>query len=177
LFVTLKSLELPGVMEAVMSVRATPPEFVSVTCCATLVVVICCVAKVSELVESVSVAGALQMPLRSAVCVPTLSVMLSEPERAPLAVGVKEMESVQAVDAASVLPQVLALMAKSPVMTGVCSVAVVPPVLATVMFCASAVWFTMVPGKVSAVGVSTIAAAAVPVPLSVAIAWPPAMFA
>ncbi len=177
LLVTLKSLEFPGVMDAVMSVSATPPAFVSTTCCAALVVVICCVAKVSDVVESVSVAGVSPTPFNCAVWVPTLSVMLSVPARAPLAVGVKVMESVQDVDAASELPQVFALIAKSPVTTGACSVAVLPPVFATVMFCATAVWFTMVAGNVSDGGVNTIDAGGVPTPVSVPTACPPTMFA
>ena len=53
------------------------------------------------------------------------------------------IESVQPVEAARVVPQVLAEMAKSdalvPMIVGVCSVAVLPPVLETVMFCAAEV--------------------------------------
>jgi hypothetical protein len=73
--------------------------------------------------------------------------MESVPLRWPLAVGVKVMEIAQAVDAASGLVQVLLLMAKSPVRMGVCSVAGLPPVLATVMIWAAVVWLTAVAGK------------------------------
>ena len=87
------------------------------------------------------------------------------------------MEIAQPVDAPSVLPQVLLLMAKSPVMTGACSVAELPPVLATVMICGCVVWLTSVAAKVSAGGVKVIAAGAVPVPVSWTVACPPAMLA
>ncbi|HEY5214567.1 MAG TPA: hypothetical protein VIJ38_16250, partial [Acidobacteriaceae bacterium] len=135
----LTTAKSPGETLAEMSVRATPPELVRVICCAVLVVPICCCAKLRAKVERVSVAGALPMPESCAVCVaaegvPLLSVMESVAERAPLAVGEKTMEMEQAVEGARVAPQVSALMRKSvgsPRMTGVCSVAIVPPVLAT----------------------------------------------
>ncbi len=130
-------------------------------------------------------AGALPMPESEAVCVaavavPALSVMESVARREPLAVGVKVIESVQPVSGASVAPQVLAKIAKSPALplrTGRESVATVPPVLEMVMFCDAAVWLTMVAGKVSESGVSTMAAAGVPVPLSATVAWPPGTLA
>ena len=174
LFTTLKS---PGVMDAAMSVSGTSPALVSVTCCAALVVVICCCANVRDAGESVSVAGAWPVPVSAAVCVPMLSVMLSVPLRAPAAVGVNAIEIAQAVEAVSVATQVLAVMLKSPVSTGVCSVATVPPVLATVIVCAAVVWFMVVGAKVSEGGVSTMLAGAVPVPLRLTVAWPPPMLA
>ena len=143
---------------------------VRVMVCEPLVVPICCCGKLSARAESVSVAGALPTPESDAVwvaaeAVPALSVMERVAERAPLAVGVKVMVRVQPVEGARVAPQVLEKMAKSPMLpplrTGVVSVAVVPPVLEMVMFWLGAVWLTMVAGKVSESGVSTMAAAAV----------------
>ena len=99
------------------------------------------------------------------------------PLRWPLAVGVKVMEMAHAGEAASVLPQVLLLMAKSPLMTGACNVAAVPPVFAMVMVCGGVVWLTSVAAKVSDGGVKVIAAGAVPMPVSETVAWPPATLA
>jgi hypothetical protein len=59
-------------------------------------------------------------------------------------------------------------------MTGVCRVAAVPPVFEMVMFCAALVAPTLVDGKLNVSGVNTIVAAAMPVPVRVAVAWPPA---
>jgi hypothetical protein len=96
---------------------------------------VCC-AKVSAVGARVSVAGALPVPERVAVWVPTWSVIESLAERAPAAVGVKVIETVQPVEGGRVVLQVLAERAKSvdsPVMMGVCSVAGLPPVLEMVM--------------------------------------------
>ena len=76
----LTTLKSP-LMDALMSVSATSPVLVSVTCCAVLVVAICCCVKVSAEGASVSVAGALPVPLSCAVCVPALSVSESDPLR------------------------------------------------------------------------------------------------
>src|SRR5581483_8873237 len=135
-FVAVKS---PALSDAVMSVSATSPELVSVTCCDTLMVPIACCANVSAAGLSVSVAGALPVPEICAVCVPALSAIVSTPVRVPLPVGVKLMESEQAVWGASVAVQVLAAIAKSPVIDGEFSVAGLEPVFATVMICAAAV--------------------------------------
>lgn len=124
---------------ALTSVSATSPALLSVSCCAGELVPMVVGEKLSEVVESVSVAGVLPIPLRDAVCVPTLSMMESVPVRAPDNVGVNAMESEQPVCEASEAPHVETLMLKSPVITGVCSVAVAPPVLLTVMICAAAV--------------------------------------
>jgi hypothetical protein len=162
--VTAKS---PGETLAAMRVRATPPLLVRVTFWAGLVVPMVCCAKVRDVVESVSVAGALPVPTRVAVWVPMLSVMESEAERVPAAVGVKAMETVHPVEEGRVEPQVLAVMAKSvdsPVMTGVWRVAGLPPVLEMVMFCTAVVWLTRVVAKVRDVGVRTMEAGIIPVP-------------
>ena len=60
-------------------------------------------------------AGAVPMPVSEAVWVPASSVRVKVPVRVPEAVGVKVSETVQPVLAASVGPQVLAVMWKSPV--------------------------------------------------------------
>jgi hypothetical protein len=65
---------------------------------------------------------------------------------------------------------------KSPVTTGLPSVAGNPPVFDTVMNCAALSIPTVVAAYVTEVGINTIAAAVVPVPLNVAGAWPPATF-
>ena len=160
---------------------ATSPEFVRVTDCAALVVPMVCCAKVRAVGVRVSVAGALPVPESAAVWVPAESVSESVAERAPLAMGLKVMESVQPVEAPRLFPQVLAEMAKSdglaPIITGVWSVAEVPPRLATTTFCTDDVWLMMVAGKVTEVGVKVIDAAAVPVPVRETRAWPPEMLA
>ncbi len=168
----------PGETLAAINVSGTPPLLVSVMVWAALVVPICCTVKFSVDAERVSVAGAWPIPESDPVwvaaeLVPALSVTESVAERVPLAVGVKVIESVHPVPAARVAPQVLANTAKSPaspLSTGADKVARLPPVLETVMFCDTAVWFTMVAGKLSVSGVSAIAAAAVPVPLSETVA-------
>ncbi len=137
--VAVNSLELT---EVAMRVSATSPVLVSITDCAALVLPTVCCAKVSVAAESVSVAGALAVPESCAVWVPAESLSESCALRAPLAVGVKVTESVQPVETPSVALHVLAEMAKSdalaPLIVGVCSVATVPPKLATRMFCTAA---------------------------------------
>ena len=117
-----------------------------------------------------SVAGVVAVSESVATWVPEESVTVSVPVRAPDAVGANTMESVQPVDGASVVPQELAVMEKSPAMTGVWSVAAVPPVFEIVMASGMLVAPTFVAAKGSVVGVRTMAAAGVPVPLRVAVA-------
>src|SRR5665213_1431609 len=167
----------PPEMLALTSVSAISPELVSNTCCVALDVPICCAANVSACGASESVAGALPVPVSEAVCVPASSVTASVPLRAPLAVGANATGSEQPVCAASVVPQVFAVSWKSPVSTGADSAVGVPPVFDTVIVCAAEVWPTMVAANVSEGGVSTIAAGAVPVPVSVAVACPPSTLA
>jgi len=129
----LTTVKSPVVMVALRRVSGTSPALVMVICCVGLAVLSCCCGKVREVGVRVSVAGELPMPVSCAVCVPAESVSESVPVRVPLAVGVKVMESVQPVEGARVAVQVLAEIAKSPVTVGVWRVAVLPPVLLTVM--------------------------------------------
>ena len=177
-FTTVKS---PGLIEAFSSVSGTSPAFAIVTCCAALVVPTICCANVSDPGVSVSVAGASPTPVSVAVCVPAtppeLSAIANVPVRVPLAVGVNVIETVHPVCDPSVAPHVFAEIAKSPVDTGVCSVAALPPVFEIVMFCAAVVWFTTVAANVNDTGVNTMFPAAVAVPLNATVACPPATFA
>ena len=139
--------------------------------------VICCVANVSANGDRASVAGDVPVPLSDAVWVPASSVMVKVPLRAPEAVGVKATETVQPVLGPRLVPQVFAVILKSvPVTEGVWSARVVPPVFEIVMFCVGLVALIVVEGKARAMGFRTMAAAAPPVPKSVAVAWPPETF-
>jgi hypothetical protein len=100
--------------------------------------------------------------------------MLKLPVRVAEAVGTNSTATVHPTPLASVVPQVFAEIAKSPVTTGVCSVAVTPPVFEIVIFCAALAAPTFVPEYVTVIGLNTIAAAAKPVPLTAAVACPPA---
>jgi len=100
--------------------------------------------------------------------------MLKLRVRVPEAVGTNSTDTVQPTPAASVVPHVFAEIKKSPVTTGVCRVAVTPPVSETAIFCAALADPTFVPKYVTAIGLNTIAAAAAPVPLSATVACPPA---
>ena len=141
----LTTVKSPLVICAAISVSAASPELVSVTCWVALAVFNCCAAKVRLSGASASVAGSTPTPVSDAVCVPTLSVMLKLPVRVPEAVGRNSTETVHPTLDASVVPQVFAERMKSPVATGVCKLAVTPPVLEIVIFCAVLVAPTLVP--------------------------------
>jgi hypothetical protein len=120
---------------------------------------------------SPSVATDAPVPVRAAVCVPAESVIEKLPFLKPEAVGVKRIATVQPVEGASVAPQVLAEIAKSPVILGVCSVAGTPPVFEMVMFWAGLLDDPSVTvPKLMLVGSRTIAAGASPVPASITVA-------
>ena len=72
------------------------------------------------------------MPLSAAVCAAASVAIVKVPVRAPETVGVKAMETVQPVCAASEVPQVLPLMLKSPVIVAARSPPLLVPVLLTV---------------------------------------------
>ena len=114
------------------------------------------------------------MPLREAVWVPESSTMMKVPVRVPEAVGMNAMATVQPVLGASAEPQVLAVILKLPLTDGVWSDAGVPPVFEMVMFCTALVALIGVDGKARVMGFRMMAAGGVPVPMSVAVAWPPA---
>jgi hypothetical protein len=97
--------------------------------------------------------------------------MLKVPLRAPEEVGVNAIETVQPTPEPRLDPHVFAAILKSAPMTdGVWSPRVVPPVFEIVMFCAELEALIVVAGKVRVMGVRTIAAAALPVPESAAVA-------
>ncbi len=102
---------------------------------------------------------------------PAESVIDKLPRLAPDAVGVKTIATVQPVDAASVVPQVFAVIAKSPLAAAGCSVAATPPVFEIVMFPAGLLDEPSVTvPKFMLLGSSTIAAGASPVPASATVA-------
>lgn len=115
----LAAIKSPEVICVEISVRATSPAFVRVSCWEGLTVPSCCAPKVSISGVRESVGGFVARPVRVATCVPTESTSVSVPERVPAAVGTKAMDRVQPVPDASEVPQELALTAKSPVTTGV----------------------------------------------------------
>ena len=125
------------VAAAVISVSATSPAFVSVTCCTALADPIDCGAKSSAVGDNASVAGDTPVPRSEPVSGVPSPVIEKLPLRAPDAVGLKTMETVQPVLTASVAPQVFAAIAKSPVTVAAPRATLVPPVFETVMFCAS----------------------------------------
>ncbi len=170
----LTTVKSPLVTCAVMSVKATSPALMIDTVWFALAVLSCCEEKLKEVSERVSVAGLVAVPLRLAVWVPASSTTVKDPERAPVALGAKTIETVHPVCELSVVPQVFAVILKSPETTGVCIPAVALPVFEMVMFCTALVAPTLVTGKVAVVGVRTMAAAGVPVPDSMAVACPPA---
>lgn len=86
------------------------------------------------------------------------------PVRDPLAVGENSIEIVQLFCAVSDVEQVLVLMLKSPLICGALSVAVLPPVFATTIFCAALVAPTLVFGKLSNIGVRPTFGSATPLP-------------
>jgi hypothetical protein len=130
--------------------------------------------KVRFIGESVSVAGNSPAPVSDAVCVPTLSVMLKLPLRVPEVVGWNLIETVHPTLGASAVPHVFAEMMKSPVITGVCSVAVTPLMFEIAISCAVLVEPTAVEAKLIVIGFRIIVDAVDPTPLNAAVAWPPA---
>src|SRR6185437_4788906 len=117
--------------------------------------------------ESVSVAGVSPVPVSGTDCVPTLSMTVSAPVRVPDAVGRKAMERLQLVCAGRELPQVSAVIRKSPVTVLLCNAALWPPLLLTVTICADEAEPTVVAGNVRVDGRSATVAGASPFPVSV----------
>ena len=168
----------PLVIAAAISVSATSPLLVSVsvsiTVCVALAVVSCCAPKLSASGASPSVAGAVPVPRSVAVCVPAESVMRKLPLRVPDAVGTNTIDTVHPPCVARLLPQLFAEIWKSPVTAAAPSAVVVPPRFETVIFCTALVAPIVVGPNTTLSGSSTIAASAVPVPLKLAVACPPA---
>ena len=88
--------------------RVTLPVFLRVRLCALLLVPTACGRKVKEAGEKLTT-GAVPLPVKLTVWVPgpALSLMVEEPLREPLAVGVKVTLRVQLALAARLEPQVL----------------------------------------------------------------------
>jgi hypothetical protein len=120
-----------------LNVSVAVPLFVSVTVCGALVLPTGWLVNVRLVGERVAAGAGDPPPLRTTVCVDpavplSLSVTTSEPLRGPDAVGVKVTLIEQFDIAATVLPQVSAEMAKSPVIATPEMLRVAPPELARV---------------------------------------------
>ena len=122
--------------------------------------------KASDAGDSVSVAADCPVPVRGAVCIPSESAMERVPDRVPDAPGVNTIAIWQLACAIRLAPQVLLLMAKSPVTLSPLSATGEPPVFAIVTLCAAAVEPIRVAGKLIAAGVRTILPGVAPVPES-----------
>ena len=158
-------------------VNALSPLFVTVTCCAALVVPIVCAAKVRTVALSVSVGPVCPLPLSNAVCVPTSSVATRLPDAAPDAVGEKTTPTVQLVFTAKEAPQVFADMENGPLMLKGFNRDRLWPVLATVTYCTGLVCPMRTEPKSSRSGVSTTVLPWVPWPCRSAVRTPPCTFA
>ena len=126
----------------------------SVNVLAALVPPTAVLAKVA--LAGVNVACALPVPVNDTLCglPPALSVKLIAPVRVPTCVGVKVTLILQFFPAASVLPQALELMAKSPLGVMLVMFNVPVPVLDSVIVLAAVVAPTTVLANVSDVGES-----------------------
>jgi hypothetical protein len=173
----LTTVKSPLVIFAAISVNAVSPEFVNVTKLGELADPASCGAKLSEAGESVSVATEAPRPVSEVFCVPAESARVKTPFRVPAAVGEKTINTLQLTPGARSAAQVFAVIWKSPETAGVCSVADTPPVFETVMLCAGVVWPTISRPKSMLSGFRTTEAGAAPIPVRVAVDWPPAIFA
>lgn len=102
----------PAVTETPLMVRGAVPLLVTVTVCTALVVPVCCAAKVSEVGDSEALPS-MPVPDKVAVTVPAPVAKLSEPERAPVVLGVKRVVTVQVAPAFSDVVQVVDTKLKS----------------------------------------------------------------
>ena len=100
-------------MEIAVNVTGVAPTFVNVTDLAALVVPTATVPKLSEVGERES---CVPVPVKATVCglFGASSLKVNIPVRTPITVGVKVTLTVQLSPTASVVPQVLLLIAKSP---------------------------------------------------------------
>ena len=115
--------------------KETPPEFVIVMDCAAAVAPSSTVPKSSASGETLSDAAVTPVPASDTTAGPALLPTLIVPARLPAAVGVNPTATMQLAPPASVVPQVVLAMAKSPVTARPRPVSVVPPVFVTVMVC------------------------------------------
>jgi len=149
------------------------PEFVTVTIWVALTVPTSVSANVNCAGAIPSAAGVNPIPLKLAIAFAAPLVELdavSEPVRPPATEGVKLTTTEQLPPAASVPPgsdaQLDELTAKSPEITIVNPVSAKPPVFDTVTVCPALVFPTVVPGKLTAVGLRLRAAGKPPVPVT-----------
>ena len=120
------------------NVAVEPPMFVAITFSAALFAPIVVLAKLSDAGASVTSACDTPTPLSDADNVPLLPPLMDIcPLRVPIAVGENSTASEQLAATASVLPQVFALIMKSPSICGVPNVATDPPVFETITPCAA----------------------------------------
>ena len=120
-------------------------------------------------VDSVAV-GAMPVPVRSIICglASELSLIVRNPVRVPVAVGVKVMLMGQAELAASEVPQELESTAKSPVATMLVMESAAPPPLVSMAGCDGlVVMICCAVAKVSVGGVSAALGPVTPVPLRI----------
>ena len=145
------------------------PVFVSVTLWPELVVPICWLEKVKFVADKLT-AGSVPVPVRLTACgLPeAVSVIVSVPLRAPVAVGVKVTSIAQLLPAATD-PLQLLVSAKSPVVAMLVMLKGAVPLFPSVTTCGALVVLTTWPLKVTLFG-ATLAVAAVPVPLRL-ITW------
>ena len=170
-FVCEKSPLFAPVMVMLAMFRVAIPLFVSMMFCAALAVVTNWPAKLSDMGASVT-AGAVPVPLSPTLCgLPlALSVMVTEAERAPVAVGLNVTLIEQSAPAASVevLGGQLFVCEKSPLLAPVIAmleiVSAAFPLFVTVTFCDALVLPTGWLAKVS--GADNVTAGAMPVPVS-----------
>src|SRR5262249_53849661 len=113
--------------EIEVNVTGVVPTFVTITDLAAPVVPTATVPKLSETGESES---CVPVPVKVTVCglVGALSLILNVPVRTPIRVGVKVTPTLQLAPGATVVPQVLPLMAKSPLMLILLILSVAAPV-------------------------------------------------
>jgi len=133
--------------------------------------------KLKLVAESVSVGAATAVPLKTAVCVPTLSVNVKLPVAAPACVGLNPTVTTHAAPAASELPQVLDNLTNGAVTTWEMIETALPPPFATFTVCATLFVPTSTLPKPRLAGSSVTFAVARPVPLIGINSCPPATFA
>jgi hypothetical protein len=143
------------------------PVFVTVTNCGALVVVTVWVPKVREAGKRVTAAAGTPVPTREIVCglFAALSVMVTDPYRVPVAVGVKMMLMVQ-LPAGAMLALHVLVSAKSPLAATLVMFKGEPPTLCKVTNWAALVVPTTWLEKVRFVVERLTAGAATPAPVN-----------
>ena len=132
-------------MEIAVNVTGVVPTFVNVTDLAALVVPTAAVPKFSEAGERES---CVPVPVRVTVCglFAASSLKVNVPLPTPITVGMKVTLTVQLASAVTVVPQVLLLMAKSPLMVILLIFSVLVPVFVSLTtFAALLVLSTLLP--------------------------------